>query len=319
MPRDTIEDSEAFICEVCWHYYVNQMTQAEVATALGVTRLRINKAIRKGRSLGIVRIEIRSPTLPRIELQQAVCEKLGIKRALVALARRDSYDYHNPAGTTLASYLVDCLRAHDWKRIGVSWGMTLENAIRSLPQLSQPGLEVVSMLGGTSHGATFNTFGIASGFARCFGATYSILAAPTFLSKGVDRSLFLSQEIFTAHFEKFQTMDAAIVTASDVSSRSFLVANGLPEDVTREELVEAGAVGDVLGRFLDKDGHDVDHSLDQRTIGVSIAALERVPEKIMAAAGPHKSLIIQAAAKRGLIDTLVTDDVTAELILADDA
>jgi DNA-binding transcriptional regulator LsrR (DeoR family) len=37
----------------------------------------------------------------------------------------------------------------------------------------------------------------------------------------------------------------------------------------------------------------------------------------MAAAGRHKVDIIKAVARRRLIDTLVTDDVTAELLLAD--
>ena len=42
-----------------------------------------------------------------------------------------------------------------------------------------------------------------------------------------------------------------------------------------------------------------------------------VPEKILAAAGPHKVQIIKAAIKRDLVNTLVTDDVTAELLLED--
>ena len=39
--------------------------------------------------------------------------------------------------------------------------------------------------------------------------------------------------------------------------------------------------------------------------------------KSVSAAGPHKVDIIRAACCRGLIDTLITDDVTAELLLAE--
>ena len=42
--REPIEDSEAFITEVSWHYFVNEMTQAEIARMLNVTRLRVNSS-----------------------------------------------------------------------------------------------------------------------------------------------------------------------------------------------------------------------------------------------------------------------------------
>jgi DNA-binding transcriptional regulator LsrR (DeoR family) len=89
----------------------------------------------------------------------------------------------------------------------------------------------------------------------------------------------------------------------------------LPADVSPEALLEAGAVGDVLGRFLDKDGNEISHPLNQRTIGIDLEALKKVPEIILAAAGPHKVDIIRAAIRRGLVHVLITDDVTAELLL----
>lgn len=315
MLLDAHDESEAFVSEVCWHYYVNEMTQAEVAAALGVTRLRVNQAIQRAKSLGVVKVQIESPFLARIELQQQLQSRLGVARAIVAPAHREAYDYHVPAGAALAGYLVDCLRTRPWTTIGVSWGMTLKAAIERLPRQPQPGLEIVSMIGGTTTGASFNAFGIASGFAERFDARYSLLAAPIYLSEGIDREVFLSQEIFEAHFRKCQALDAAVLVVGDISPRSYLVSTGLPTEVEPEELAAAGAVGDLLGRFLDRDGVEIDHPLHQRTIGVDLATLATIPEKILAAAGRHKVDIIRAAARRGLVDTLITDDVTAELLL----
>ena len=315
MPREALEDSEAFVSEVCWHYYVNEMTQAEIAQALGVTRLRVNQAIQKAKSLGMVKVRIESPFLSRIELQERLRKGLGIQKALVTPANRDAYNYHVPVGAALASYLIASLKSNDWKRIGVSWGMTLQSAIDRLPRQEQPELEIVSMIGGTFTGASFNSFGIASGFAERLGAKYSLVAAPIYLSGEFDRDLFLSQGPFREHFRKCRDLDAALLVAGDISSRSYLISTGLPSEVRPEELASAGAVGDVLGRFLDRDGRDVPHELNDRTIGVELETLQAVPEKILAAAGPHKVGIIGAAARRGLVDTLITDDLTAELLL----
>jgi DNA-binding transcriptional regulator LsrR (DeoR family) len=106
-----------------------------------------------------------------------------------------------------------------------------------------------------------------------------------------------------------------LLTCSNVSEKSFLVSNGLPKEVTPTALIEAGAIGDVLGQFLDKDGNSVSKDVDERTIGMPLEMVMKVPEKIMAAAGPHKIDIIRAACRRGLVDTLVTDDLSARLLL----
>lgn len=315
MPLEAIDESDAFICEVCWHYYVNEMTQAQVASLLGVSRLRVNQSIQKAKSLGMIKVQIESPFLTRVELQERLRLGLGIPKVLVAPARRDAYDYHVPAGAALADYLIECLRTRPWKAIGVAWGVTLQTTIDRLPRVPYPDLEIVSMIGGTTAGASFNAFGIASGFAQRFSARYSLLAAPIFLSQGVSRDVFLAQQGFAEHMRKCEALDAAVLVVGDISPRSYLISTGLPPEIAPQDLTAGGAVGDLLGRFLDRDGAEVRPDLADRTLGVELSLLARIPEKILAAAGPHKVEIIRAVAKRGLIDTLITDDVTAELLV----
>ncbi|WP_424927339.1 sugar-binding transcriptional regulator [Amaricoccus tamworthensis] len=315
MAREPIEDSEAFLVEVCWHYFVNEMTQAEIARMLNVTRLRVNQSIQRAKSLGLVKIQIESPFLARSKQQDALKNALGITGAIISPVNRNDYDYHRPVGAALAAFMTERLRNAAWKSIGVSWGLTLDAAIRKLPRQSHPDLEIVSILGGTAKGSTFNSFGVVSGLADVLGAHYSILTAPIYLSEGIDRDLFLSQYSLSEHFRKFESLDAVLLTCSNVSHKSFLVSHGLPRELTPEGLIAAGAIGDVLGQFLTRDGTPVSREVDDRTIGMLLEQVQQVPEKIMAAAGPHKVDIIAAACRRGLVDTLVTDDLTAELLL----
>lgn len=317
MGRELIEDSDAFVTEVCWHYYVNEMTQADVARHMGVTRLRVNQAIQRAKSLGFVKVQIESPFLPRVELQEQLKQVLGLQRVVVGPANDAHYDYHKSVGAALAALLAERLSSGEWTSLGVSWGLTLDAAIKKLARQSHPELEVVSILGGTAKGSTLNSFGIASGFANILGACFSVLTAPIYLSEGIDRDLFLSQYALKEHFEKFKSLDAVLLTCSNVSEKSFLVEHGLPHELTPAALIEAGAIGDVLGQFLDRNGCSVSKAVDDRTVGMPLNQVIDIPEKIMAAAGPHKVEIIQAACKRGLVDTLVTDDVTARLLLED--
>lgn len=315
MAREPIEESDAFVTEICWHYYENEMTQADIARLLNVTRLRVNQAIQRAKSLGFVKIHIESPFLPRIEMQEDLKSAFGLKRAIVSPSNEADYDYHRSVGAALAELLTERLATGDWKSLGVSWGLTLDSAIRKLSRQTHPKLEVVSILGGTAKGSTLNSFGIASGFANVLGARYSVLTAPIYLSEGIDRDVFLSQYALKEHFDKFASLDAVLLTCSNVSEKSFLVEHGLPQGLTPEALIDAGAIGDVLGRFLDQDGRSVSAEVDNRTVGMPLDEVIAIPEKIMAAAGPHKVEIIKAACKRGLVDTLVTDDTTARLLL----
>lgn len=315
MAAEKREDDEAFLCEVCWHYFVNELTQAEVARLLGVTRLRVNQAISQAKSSGLVRIQIASPFLARHELQQRLEDRFGLKSACVVPANREQYDAHVAVGAALASFVVERLKEDCWNSVGVSWGATLQNAILRLPKMTQPDLDIISMIGGTTTGSSFNAFSIASGFAEKLGANYSLFAAPLYLSERADVANFFAQEVFEDHLSKLDRLDAAILVAGDVSERSYLVSSALPSDVSIADLEACGAVGDILGRFLDADGTIVAHKLNQRTVGLDLDALARVPEVILAAAGPYKVPIIRAVIRRGLVGTLITDDVTAELLL----
>ncbi len=314
--REQFEESDAFVTEICWHYYVSEMTQAEIARLLNVTRLRVNQAIQRAKSQGFVKVHIESPYLPRIVLQENLKECLGLKRAVVRPSNEAEYDYHKSVGVALAELLTERLATGDWTSLGVSWGLTLNSAIQKLSRQFHPDLEVVSILGGTAKGSTLNSFGIASGFAHALGAQYSVLTAPIYLSERIDRDMFLSQYGLKEHFKKFASLDAVLLTCSNVSEKSFLVEHGLPKGTTPETLAQAGAIGDVLGQFLNHEGYSVSARIDNQTVGMLLEQVINIPEKIMAAAGSHKVDIIKAACLRGLVDTLVTDDTTARLLLA---
>lgn len=128
---------------------------------------------------------------------------------------------------------------------------------------------------------------------------YSLFSAPIYLSPGTDRATFLSEGAFQAHLARLQKLDLAVLVAGDVTQRSFLVSMGLPSSVLPQDLIDAGAVGDVLGHFLKADGTEVDHPISRSAIGLDLESLIKVPNRILAAAGAHKVDIIIAACRRG--------------------
>jgi DNA-binding transcriptional regulator LsrR (DeoR family) len=86
---------------------------------------------------------------------------------------------------------------------------------------------------------------------------------------------------------------------------------------TWRSLREAGAVGDICGHYLDRDGKAVMHSLTRRVIHPSMRVLLGVPERVLAAGGLQKVPIVRAAIRAGLADTLITDE-NAAIALCDE-
>jgi DNA-binding transcriptional regulator LsrR (DeoR family) len=315
MPDRVPEETQEFLSKVAWLYYANDMTQAEIADQLGTTRLRINRAISSARRAGIVRIAIESPFVACLELQQALVQRYGLEAAYVVPADRERYDYHRGAGAALATYLNQGLAAGEWSCIGVSWGMTLEAAIRGLTPGDHGNIEVVSMLGGTAEGSSFHAFAVAANLSRAIGATYSLLPAPIYMESEEMAARLVASQQFHEHADKIRRVDLAVLVAGDVSDRSLVMRHGLAPDVTMADLVAAGAVGDVLGRFLDKDGREIDHSINRRVSSITLDTLKSLKKVVLAAAGGHKKGIINAILRAGYARTLITDDVTAEALV----
>ena len=75
--------------------------------------------------------------------------------------------------------------------------------------------------------------------------------------------------------------DLALVTVGDLSKRSLMIELGLvgPEDA--RTLKAAGAVGDLLGHYLNKDGEEVDHPLNRRVISLDLEDLRHIRKVVL--------------------------------------
>ena len=129
------------------------------------------------------------------------------------------------------------------------------------------------------------------------------------------RDTILAQDVFREAFDRIAAADAAILSVGDLSRRSFLIRNGLPRDVPPVDLRAAGAVGDILGQFLDKEGRPITHSINRRAIALSVDALRQIPTAILASGGANKSRIIAAAVKAKLVSVLICDALTASAVI----
>lgn len=316
-PADIIQE-ERFQAKVAWMYHYEGLTQGDIAKHLGVTRLRVNRALGEALRNGIIRIHICSPHAPCFELEKQFKEKYGLEE--ISIAAKPEYEVNTQqfVGAEFGRYLSALLRKPEIKRFGISWGTAIDYATRSVIPYNRPDLEVVSMMGGIPKGSSVSSFSITTRLAEHFSADRTYFTAPLYASTEKSRDTIQVQEVFQDVLKKLRHADAVAMAVGAVSERSLNTREGLPSDISKESLIESGAVGDLLGYFINQDGEVIDHPINKRVIGLHPLELKDRPRVILASGGDFKIKAIAAALKMGIFNVFVTDQATAEAVLASD-
>jgi len=134
-------------------YYLEDATQAEIAVILGTSRPTVSRLLAEARATGIVRIEVRDPSLgSSAELARALERALGLRAAYVTTKSTGPQLGPVLAGSVSQALGAAAMRAGD--ALLVSSGATLHAiAQQSLPSL--PGVLVVPTVGGIDEPAEY--------------------------------------------------------------------------------------------------------------------------------------------------------------------
>lgn len=313
---ERIDPDEQLMVRLAWACEIEGLTQAEAARRFGITRLRVNKALAEAKRRGILRVSVDSVFAAAAELEWQLERQFHLKRAVVVPSPEDRVSVTPLVAAGLGGHLGELLQSEKVTRFGMSWGNTLNLATRHMQPLDRPDLEIVSIMGGVARGSDVNGYEITTRLADLCNAEHSFFTAPLYASSPESRSLMLEQEVIRDMLEKIRSCDAIALATGDLQS-SLLVRDALPGDVRREDLIAAGGVGDIIGHILDASGALIDHPINRRVIGLSLEDVARIDNVQLAAGGLHKVPIIRAALRRGMIDTLVTDETTAGALLTD--
>jgi DNA-binding transcriptional regulator LsrR (DeoR family) len=132
------------------------------------------------------------------------------------------------------------------------------------------------------------------------------------------RDVLINESGLRRTFEALRAIDIALVSAGDATDHSLLVRYGLPEGVTARALREAGAVGDLIGRYLDRDGQPIDHPLNRQVMSPEIEDFRNIPIRIVTSGGRHRQAILRAITAAGHVNVVITDAECARLLLGDE-
>jgi DNA-binding transcriptional regulator LsrR (DeoR family) len=299
-------------------YFLEERSQDDIAAVLSTTRSNVSRMLKQARELGIVRIRIEHPSRRDEQLEQALCDRLGLVDARV-LAIEPGADPLPGVGRLAARWLTDRLRDGDVLALG--WGATLQataDAMQAMDGAPQRDVQVVQLIGGLSTIASGVTGQeLARRFAERLGGSYRYLHAPAVFASARRLQTMLDEPAIRDALAAARSADIALVGLGDPHHGS--VAAWIPDwdlsPAERRRFTAGTAVGDICGRFYDLSGSPVITPVSDRLLAVSLDELRRIPTFVAAAAGRAKGASILGAVRGRLVDVLICDEHAARAVL----
>lgn len=297
-------------------YYNANMTQDDIGAELGISRWKVGRLLTAAREAGIVRITIIHPRARQNELEQKLRERYGLAEAVVVPATRgDGYDEVQERVAAAAATYLSLLKPNP-RILGLSWGRTLERIAEALPQGWADGTQIVQINGGVSlTSRSENASQTAMTMARKSGGSITLLPTPAILERAETRALIQDDRTIAGVLDLAASANVFLFSAGPADDTSVLLESSYISPTDLNRLIFHGAVGDVVGRFIDAQGKIVDAALDARTLGIEHEQLRRAAISIAVIAGESKHAIASAVAASGLCTVLVTDEQTALALL----
>jgi deoxyribonucleoside regulator len=311
------DERNRLLANVAEMYYDEGLTQSEIAKTVGVTRSAVSRMLSEARQKGIVTIQIQRSLRFDEELAACLEERFGLLKARVVVWDK-SDRYHglrSQLGMAASHILTDMLKPNT--RIGIAWGTTVSATIEAFTvasPLPATVVQLVGVAGSTDH--TYNVHAQVQKLAEKLQGKGVYLFTPFVAdTKDMARALLNNQSIREV-IEVAKSCDIALLgigtTAPDLCS--LYLAGHISLEVLKT-LQAAGAVGDIGGWYFDADGKVLDLDLHKYLVGISAHDLLNIPLRLAVAGSVAKVEAIRGALQGRLINVLVTDNQTAELVL----
>ncbi len=307
--------SEELRARVAWLYYMEGMNQAEVAGELGLNRVRVNRILAQCRRDGMVQIRINSRYATSIDLERRLCAAYGLTRALVIPAPLNAEDLVLFLGNATGQFISELIEPK--LSIGVAWGRTLRQSVRAVTPRLVPDLSVVALMGGLTRGSQINPHETAAQLASLFNAACFYVAAPAYMDTPEARDTLVSQAVLRAGLDRAGDVDVAVISVGEMAPTATTWSLGLLSEDDRRSLIAAGAVGDVLGHYINARGEVIDHPVNARVVAMAPERLRQVGRAILVAGGANKRAVIRGALAGGYFNTFITDEATATDLVTD--
>lgn len=297
--------------EAAWLHFVEGLTQAEIASRRGLSRMRVHRLIQAAQEKGYVKIFVDRVPRHCVEVEEELIGKFGLTICTIVPVDepRSMHDSLQLIGKATALFLHGMLEPTTERVIGIGSGRTVAAASQYLPEIHRPHTTFVSATGDFAALSNANPFEVINTLIRKTGGRGFALTAPLILEEKAERDLFLNQRAVRHVLEKLKLAEFFLIGLGHVGVNSYLDSYNLLHDMSTEDLRREGVVADLAGHFLDEQGRLISGVIADRVLTVAHDVLLEKPVYV-ACSGAEKAEALRAALRSGLVNGLIaTSDV----------
>lgn len=291
-------------------YYLDQLSQNEIAERLFISRSQISKLLARARKHNIVTIHINDPFAQEHEVAEALIKRYRLDNAVVVDTGGKSDDEAMATVAQAASLAFTSCIANG-NLVGISAGLTCATCARHLTIYNCRNLTFVPLIGGQSfEGESWYANNNCQLLASRMQQHYLVLNSPMVMRNEHARRELCDDESIRPVLDCYNRLDAILLGVGQVAHDATLARCPF----SAEEIdwcLERGAKAIIGASFIDAGGNETLREKTDLFVGVKASHIRQCKSVVTIALGEKKLDAIQAVLKGGYTRTLCTDLNTA--------
>jgi len=306
----------ALMIKVTELYYYKKLPQKTIAKMLGISIATVSRILNEALNSGLIEVKIIDIEHKNEQISKKMEAKFGLRKALIINAQENSNieNLKKQIGKAGYDYVIE--EMYPGSMVGIGPGSTMYEFVEAIdPQQYKSSVTLLPLIGGWSIGGlVYEVNRLLSIAAFKLGCDFYLMPCPALISSEEIKDIFQHEPIIEEICHKWDSLDMAIFSLGgevEVSNYPQLRKN----EILLSEARKRGAVGDLLGRFIDQSGNVMDIEVNKRMMSIPLSQFIDIPTRICIAAGYSKIRVIYASLRAKLINVLVSDANTCKTIL----
>lgn len=303
------DSTNIYMVKAAWYYYIVGYTQNDIASMLGLSRAKVVRLLDEAREQGVVQFTFRASDTSRMGLEQEFINRFGLDDIFIVPTSLDRATTEDSIARATSMYITSHLS--DGAYLNMGYGAMMNRVLGYLSRGTCNNLSVISLTGGVN-------FYLQDIPPSVMSIRLNLLPCPILLSSKELRDAMVQEPSITSIAKMVGLASMSVVGIGGISDNATIQKNGMLTKSDFELLRMRGSVGDILCHFIDIDGNPIATDIESRIVSTSLSALEHMSNVVAAAGGDEKNRAIRAVLKHGYINTLITDERTAQKVIEED-
>jgi len=298
-----------------WLYYIAGNTQDQIAAKLGISRQTAQRLVSLAVSEGLIKVRVDHPIASCLDLASRLKGRFALDYVEIVPSDPSSTSTTLGVAEAAAAEIERWLRMDKPIVMAIGTGRTLKAAIEQLPAMECPQHKIVSLTGNISPDGSAAFYNVIFTMADRIKSRSFPMPLPVIASSAEERAMLLRQPMIQTTLQLATNPDITFVGIGDLGPKAPLYQDGFVTEAELKALQRAGGVAEIMGWVFDREGKLIPGLTNDRVASAPLPSRE-TSLVVALAKGDNKLLGILAAITRRLVNGLITDELTAQSLLA---